>query len=310
MKPIITLLSLVILISPLCAQKHNLAFNLQKGNVYFQTVTANSTIRQNLGGQQMDIKATIVGRMSYKVNDFKNNIYSMDVKYESVSMKMEMQGTTMDFSSDKKEGGDQLSTMMSKFLAGLTKSPFQIEMTSKGKIQSIKGLDVLFDKMFDEFPSLSPEQKAQFKGQLAQSYGGDAFKSNFEMAMAIYPDKPVAVGEKWTVNSASKTGMELKIGSEFQLADASGSFNTIKGLSKLEIVDKEAYTTQNGIDMKFDITGDMTTELKVNKQTGWIEEGKLTQSLKGNAITKDSPQTPGGMTIPMVIDTHMLISGK
>jgi hypothetical protein len=136
-------------------------------------------------------------------------------------MKMAMRGMTMEFSSDKKEGGDQLTAMMSKLLGALTKSPFQVEMTSKGKIQSIKNIDVLFEKMFDEFPTLSPEQKAQLKGQIAQSYGGDAFKSNFEMSMAIYPDQPVAVGEKWTVNSSVKSGMDLKIVSEYLLADAS-----------------------------------------------------------------------------------------
>ncbi len=310
MKSLIALLSFVILTSPLCAQKQNLSFNLQKGSTYFQTMTANSAINQNFGGQSMDIKMTIVGKMSYKVNDFKNNLYSMDVKYESMTMKMGMQGMNMEFSSDKNEGGDQLSVMMSKLLGALTKSPFQIEMTNKGKIQSIKNIDVLFDKMFDEFPSLSPEQKAQLKGQLAQSYGGDAFKSNFEMAMAIYPEKPVAVGEKWIVNSSSKSGMDLKIVSEYLLADATGSINTLKGASKLEVADKNIFTPSNGLEMKFDVSGDMATELKVNKQTGWIEEGKLTQTLKGNAQTKDSPQTPGGMTIPMTIETNMSISGK
>lgn len=84
----------------------------------------------------------------------------------------------------------------------------------------------------------------------------------------------------------------------------------MRGNSKLEVADKNAYAPTNGLEMKFDISGDMASELKINKQTGWIEEGKLTQALKGNAVTKDSPQTPGGMTIPMTIDTSMSISGK
>lgn len=312
MKKILTLLTLTVTLSSLFAQKQNLSFNLQKGNTYYQTLTSLSVINQTLGSQIMEIKVNMTCRVSYKVNEINNNQYNLDVKYESLSMKMFLPNNmTMEFSSEnKEETSDQMSAIFSKVMKALTQTPFQMELTKKGKIISIKNIDAIFEKMFSSFPSMSPEQKAQIKSQIGQSFGPDQFKSNFEMMMAIYPEQPVAIGEKWKTESISNALMSLKASSEFQLINQEGELNTIKGKSQIVVVDKNAFVNTNGIEMRFDMTGEQVTELKVNKRTGWVEAGKLTQSLKGKAITKDSPQTPGGMAIPMDIVTTMNLAGK
>jgi hypothetical protein len=274
-------------------------------------MTSNSIINQTFGDQKIDIKVNVTGRMSYKVNEVSNSQYNLDVKYESLSIKMFMPNNmTMEFSSGKKETGNEMSAMLSNVMDALTKAPFQIDMTKKGKIIAIKNMEVLFNNMFNSFPDLSPEQKAQIKTQISQSFGDEQFKSNFEMMMAIYPEQPVTVGEKWKMESTSSGQMSLKISSEFQLLKQEGEQSSIKGVSQIQAADKEKYITANGIEMRFEMGGEQTMELKVNKRTGWVEEGKLTQSLKGKAVTKDTPQTPGGMSIPMNIETTMDVVGK
>ena len=302
MKKILTLLALIVTLPSLHAQKLDLKLNLQKGSTYYQTMTSITVINQTLGDKKIDVKVNVEGKMSYKVNEAKNNQYNLDVKYERLSMKMYLPNNiTMEFSSETKETSDQMSAMFSKIMGALTQTPFQVEMSNKGKIISIKNVDVIFDNMFNSFPDLSPEQKAQIKSQIGQSFGPDQFKSNFEMMMAIFPEKLVATGDKWKVESTSSSQMSLKTSGEFQLLSQSGELSTIKGISQVTVADKDAFMNANGIEMKFDMTGEQTMELKLNKRTGWLEEGKLSQSLKGKAITKDTPQTPGGMSIPMNI---------
>ncbi len=311
MKKILTLLALIVTLPSLHAQKLDLKLNLQKGSTYYQTMTSITVINQTLGDKKIDVKVNVEGKMSYKVNEAKNNQYNLDVKYERLSMKMYLPNNiTMEFSSETKETSDQMSAMFSKIMGALTQTPFQVEMSNKGKIISIKNVDVIFDNMFNSFPDLSPEQKAQIKSQIGQSFGPDQFKSNFEMMMAIFPEKLVATGDKWKVESTSSSQMSLKTSGEFQLLSQSGELSTIKGISQVTVADKDAFMNANGIEMKFDMTGEQTMELKLNKRTGWLEEGKLSQSLKGKAITKDTPQTPGGMSIPMTIETTMNVTGK
>ena len=60
--------------------------------------------------------------------------------------------------------------------------------------------------------------------------------------------------------------------------------------------------------LKYDMAGTMTSDIKIDKKTGWTMSAKISQSIKGNAYVKDNPQMPGGMTIPMTISNDMTIT--
>ena len=62
--------------------------------------------------------------------------------------------------------------------------------------------------------------------------------------------------------------------------------------------------------LKYNMSGTMSSEIKVNRKSGWVIESKINQIIKGTAEVKDNPKIPGGMIIPMTMSNEMTITEK
>jgi hypothetical protein len=58
----------------------------------------------------------------------------------------------------------------------------------------------------------------------------------------------------------------------------------------------------------YNIKGSMTSEIKVDRASGWIIEAKISQKMKGDSHVKGNPQMPNGMTIPMETATETVVT--
>ncbi len=279
-----------------------LNLNLAQGKEYRQNSEMKMTMTQSFGGQTMNIVATIKGGMKYLVKGVTPTAYDIDVLYESMAMEMQMPQATMKFSSENPDGED----IFSQVLASMINKPFQIQLSKSGKVISVKNIGSLFATAFDKFPNLTEQQKAQIKDQLEQSYGEKAFASAMEMMFAIYPDKPVKIGEKWTVQSKLKSSVSANMSSTYQYVEEGADFRKIHGDSKITAEENGEYINSNGMDMKFNMNGTMISDIKVDKKTGWVLEAKITQDIAGEAHVKGNEQMPDGMSIPMTIKTEIV----
>ncbi len=285
------------------AQKAKLALNLEKGQTYKQSTDAKATVNQDVSGQKIEIVMNIKGDMSYLVTATEGDSYNMEVRYESLSIAMQMPQGNAEFSSEKDDEND----IFSMILGEITKSPFEITMTKTGKITEVKNAENLFNSAFDKFPDIPVAQLNQLKSQINQAYGAKAFKGNIEMATAIFPDKPVKRGESWTINTKLESGMAADMTSNYTYVESNKDHHLIRGEAVIQTADKDAYVEANGMPMRYDMTGQMKSEIKVDKKTGWILEAKINQAIKGDTHIKENPQLPNGMTIPMEMTTEMTI---
>lgn len=304
MKRILNLFIGLVLLTSCQAQKDKLELNLTKGEIYNQEMVSNVSILQTINGQQVNMKMSINAKMTYKVTDIQNSVYDMEVRYESLEMKMSLPNGQMEFSSEKNDERDIFSTI----LGTMKNKPFLVKMTKTGKVNEVKNIDAVFSNMFDKFPQLSDVQKQQIKGQIMQAYGEKAFKGNIEMCSAIFSDSPVSKGDKWTINTQLESGMSAKMETVYEFKELSDSYYQILGNSKIETADKDAYIESNGMPLKYDMAGDMTSDIKIDKKTGWTINAKIYQTIKGTAYVKDNPQMPGGLAIPMTMNNEMTIT--
>lgn len=306
MKTLYSIFFLLFAITASFAQK-SLTLNLVQGREYRQSSNVKATITQSFGGQEMTINMTVKATMVYQVKGVNANSYNMDVRYENMTMEMVMPQATMKFSSENPGESD----MVSQALAGMTKTFFQVEMAKNGKVNSVKNMDKVFAAAFEKFTQVSPEQKEQIKAQLSQSYGDKAIANSIETVTAIFPDKPVKVNDTWTISTGLSTAMaEATISTTYKFVEEKPEYRKIHGDSKITAVKKDEYTMTNGMEMKFDMEGTMTSDIKVDKTSGWILEANVVQNLNGTAHVKGNDQMPQGMTIPMKIKTEVLNTGN
>jgi len=283
-----------------------LGLNLTKGEVYFQKMISNASVIQTVNGQEMKMNMILNGKMSYKVIDIQDSIYQMEVRYESLSMKMSLPSGVMEFNSEKNDEKD----IFSSILGVIKNKPFLIKMTKTGKIKEVKNINLLFSNMFEKFPQLTDMQKQQIQNQLIQAYGEQSFKGNLEMCSAIFSDSPVSKGDKWEIKTKLETGMDANMVSTYELKEINNSSYLISGASKIETAKKDPDIQSNGMPLNYNLSGTMSTEIKINRKSGWVIESKISQTIKGTAEIKSNPQMPGGMVIPMTMNNEMTITEK
>ena len=74
--------------------------------------------------------------------------------------------------------------------------------------------------------------------------------------------------------------------------------------------DKDATVETNGIPMKYDMSGDMTSNIKVDKNSGWIIEATIIQDIKGDITMEGNDQMPEGLKISMTMKSDVTYTDK
>jgi len=287
------------------AQKLDLSLNLQEGKTYTQQSESKLSIVQNINGQELNINMSVKGSMSYLVKTATKEDYLIDMQYEALSMYMELpQGGSVEFNSEKEDQNDIMSTVLN----GITNQPISIVLGKKGTISEVSDLDSLWTSVFSQFSNIPEEQLKQVQDQIKSAYGPEALKGNVEMVTAIFPSERVQVGDEWVVTNSMQSMMPVDVNSTYKLAEIQDGYYLIQGASSLQTSDTAAIVDSNGMPMKYNMTGAINSEIKIDKQSGWIIEAQNTQDIEGEAQIQPNPQMPMKMTIPMVMKNETRIT--
>lgn len=306
MKKILNLILISIIWTSSQAQQTELKLNLTKGKAYKQITNAKVKIIQHINGQKINSEMTLIGTMSYLVKEVNENDYEMDVQYESLSMSMQLPQGKMEFSSEKNDEQD----VFSMILGEMKNKSFQIRLTKRGKVIGVKNIELLFESVFKKFSQIPENQLIQIKAQLMKAYGEKAFKGNIEMITAIYPKKSVIKGESWNIITKLESGMSAELSTTYKFTESTTNFHVIVGDSKIVTGDKDAYVETNGMPTRYNLKGTMSSNIKVDKISGWIIEAKINQAFQGDVYIKDNPRLPGGLKIPMIMESNMTFTNK
>ena len=207
-------------------------------------------------------------------------------------------GISVAFDSEKNDPKDTASTAL-----GLMKDmPFHMKMNKQGKVLAISDVSKMFAAVFQKFPKLTPFAKQKLQAQIEQSFGEKAFKNNMENMMAFYPQTAVNKGSKWTVSTTTASAnMDMQVENNYTLDEVTAGQYLISAVSKMNSPNAGTYKELNGISAKTEISGNITTSMKIDKKSGWIAESASSMNLKGNVSFKANDKMPQGMTIPMEI---------
>ncbi len=286
------------------AQPVTLALHLETGKVYWQKSSIQSTIVQDLDGQEMKIVSNVNTVVANKVLEEKADSYLMEVAYVNLGMSADMPQGKSDFNSDKQGDKDAYSQL----LADMTAKPFHCTMLKNGRITEVKGLEPIIDSAFARSTKI-PKQVAELaKKQMIDTYGNNALISSSGTAGWLLPDKPVKTGDKWTTESHINTSFQLSVKSENTLTELQDEFAIITSTSTVEVPHQETFIEIAGALVKYNLKGTMTSEAKVDRKSGWIISSNATMEVEGTTFMKGDDDIPEGMTIPMKITWKIQIA--
>jgi hypothetical protein len=283
--------------------KQELTLNLEKGETYIQNSSSNTTIFQIIGAQQASTGIAVNAQTSFKVLDISKGLFTMEVRYQHMIMSVVTPQEIKQYSTENSVPSDFVSMAMQN----LKDKPFKIIMDRKGNVVEVKGIAALFEDAVKRFKGDNARKQA-ILNQLVQAFGEKSFISNIERCSAIFPSEPVGTGQRWTIANSTSGAMASNVITEFKLTAINDSICDITGNAKVSTDNKEALEV-NGIVMKYNMSGTMTSNIKIDRKTGWIKKAQLKQNIGGNAQIRAGEQAQE-VTVPMNLSSEVTISDK
>jgi hypothetical protein len=230
----------------------------------------------------------------------------MDASYHSLSTKIEQAAGFINFDSKKNDPQDKPSMAFS----AIVNKPLKMEITKSGKVRSVSNADKLIQDAIANVAQLDTTQQAQVKALLLQFFDPEALKGYIEAGASIFPATPVAKDEKWKVDIKRETPTKMVLSISYQLIDVVKDIYMVHGEGTI-ISDKNASPVKiNGMPVKYTLSGSFISDVRLNKNTGWISSFKTTQLMVGDMHIQDNPELPGGISIPVSFNTNEVISGN
>ena len=250
--------------------------NLTVGESYYHDNKTKVVKTQEINGESLISDISYGGKMSFLVKEKKDSVYHLEVRFQTMYLKVNSNGNEITANTQQIDSTDILSMLLKE----LTESPFDISISKYGIVQEVT-MEKVFDNLFSFNPDLPKIEKARMIYMLKQSFGEKAMKGSVEMLTAIYPKKVVKEGDKWKNKIRLETVSGITMENEFVLEELNQDFAIINSQSKTISDDNNSFIKINGELLRFNSNGSMISTFKIDKNTGWIKESEINQNISG-----------------------------
>ena len=259
-------------------QKIQYKLNLRKGQSYYVRVISDSNVAQEMMGQKsiVEVTAGFGYRFDVKEVDEKGNGWvdcTFDwVKFRQKAPMMEVAYDSANKVSPVPAGAQGVAVFLG---AG-----FSAKITPQGQAEQVKATEQLRKNIEAQIPE-GPERKQMLdafeKQQLAES-----IKELCLSPMAVYPDKPVGIGDSWSRTVSFRT-QPLIFDNKWTLKDRKAGTAIIEAATGVKS-NPEALQDA-AVKMKLEMSGKRLGQIEIRESTGQIMRSKITQDLSGQMQT-------------------------
>jgi len=300
-KTIVFVTSLMVALSTVLAkgaEKMQYKLKFEKGQKYYTKTITEQKISQTVMGQEQNMEQTIGMGIDFDVNDVDANGNAwIDYTYSwAMSRQKGPMGEIVYDSSDK----DSPVPPQVLGFAALLGQGFSLQITHDGQVKQIKGLDKMSRNIQKELPE-GPLREQMTKG-LDQFLSEEAIKEQTEISMAIYPDKPVGVGDSWSKTSSTSHGFAIIMENKWTLKSCENGMATIEVLSNIKSNPDAKPMEMGPAKMSYEFTGNQKGLIKMQESTGQILHSKTEQQMSGQMKMIATGPQPQEMMIPMKIN--------
>lgn len=263
-----------------------LRLKLEKGTTYQTTMTTNTLINQEMMGQQMNVTQYMEMVISYHVLDvLPNKNFKMDYAFDKMKISSLVNGQEIVMDSDGPEDNP-----MNKVLKDMVGYTVKLEMTPRGEVQQVEGLDQFVQRMAGN-PQLT---------QSMQMFGSnESFESFIDQTFNYFPEEAVEEGSKWTSSFELPSLMNTEIVMNFEVASITNKDVLLNVASN---IDMDMPIEQNNMKIDMKMTGTQNGTMTVDASDGWVKESNIKQAFDMHMKMKN-PQNGEDMEIPMKMES-------
>lgn len=278
-----------------CNNAVNLSLNVKKGDKYNVHEVVNQQSTMTINNQDTNSNQIMDMNFEMDVKDVdKDKNVTMGYKYDSIKISTEAAGRKVDYDSKKPDSTNPLSSIYGAVIG----KGFTVKLSNKGQALDIKGVDDLLNSVVDKFPG-NDEQKKALKATLAQSFGDEAIKSMVNQSMNYYPQSEVKNNDTWENKYDIKTMFPMTVSNKLKLLGEKNGLLNVDVQSTVTVDTKDKPEDFMALKANMKLDGDCKGTVNINKETGLMEKGNLTETMAGDIEILANKAIPQNIKMPM-----------
>lgn len=205
----------------------------QPGETYTSVMDMEQSMKMNVMGQTIPMTQTQRQEHAMNVISLQDSVYTLERTLTRMQMSTEsdaIPSQSFDTATDTSAAAVQSNPALA-----LIDLPVRIEMTPKGKIMRVDGVEEMASKMKESLQGSL--QKEQIESMLDPENIREAMRS-----ISPYPEGPVRVGDSWDVSYAMNMGMPIQV-------DATYTLTRVEGQTAYTDVSMTMNTPEGGAEM-------------------------------------------------------------
>ena len=283
-------------------EKIQLQLNLQKGKSYSLRWTMDQEISQEPTGQKQDMTQVISMVYTFKVKEVDaDGIVLVNLIHDSVLFKQD--GPMGKIEYDSSNPPDVVPPMASGF-ADIVGQNVSMRIARDVHVKEVQGGDEMVGHIIEQSDIPDEAMKASMKESMTKQFGDQSMKEMMKTMTALYPGKPVGIGESWSKEIAISRGFPMIVDYTFTLKSRKSGVAIIEERSGIK-TDPEAAMEVGPMKLRYDMSGDQKGTLEIDEATGWHIRSKWTQELSGKVKVEGLLQTSEGMSWPISVKSIM-----
>ncbi len=260
--------------------KYSFELQLKEGGVY--KINSNTSNEQTvkMGVQNNSGKDAQSTSMDFVVKEKLKDGYKTEVVIKSMSEKQTAQGKEIALDTNAPMPKSKELQMPWRMQKAIINTPFEVELTNKGKVLKITGLEAIYKKVETEFKKeFKPQELEMIVANVKQSFNEEMLKKQFEKGINKFPNRSVAIGETWIEeNNIPEQNVIQKNTYKLEKVE-----NDEVIISSVGIMSQNNEKTDDKAGMKQSIAMSNSSQGKIiyDASTGWLKSSTTTESIKG-----------------------------
>ena len=286
--------------------KFDLRPHFAKGDVHHINATLDQTIEQTIHGRKQVVRQLIGIGYAFTVLDVASDgSTSIAVRYDSMTFAQKSPAGQVEYDSTKPPRDVPPAA---RGFAAIVGQSFTLTVSSDGQVTRVGGLDALLKNVLAKLELPEGPAKMASDKLVRQMLSEPNVKSSMEGLLAVYPGRPIGVGDTWTQKSQVNSGFPLVLDTTFTLKSRHDGIATVAVKAAASSNSEAPPVDLASVRLSYDLTGEQTGAIDITESTGWLRAADLDQSLTGS-LKLQSPNAPLE-TVPTTVHTKTHLTAK
>ncbi len=254
---------------------------LEKGTSFNYEITNTNNIGMSIMGQDMSVDGKSAQDYNFTVKAIQpTGVTDIDFKIDRITVDATVPMTdAISYDSDKGNTDSPLGS-----LGGLIGKTMEASLNKNGTVTSIEGADAMMKQVLGKVKG-----GAQMATILEGYIGESAFKNTFATLTGFSQGKALQVGDSWTKEVDTKSGVSLMTDYTYTIRERSGGKVTIDVTGESKSDPNAKPIEAQGVKMSYNLAGPVSGVIVVDEKTGWAVTSDIQQDLSGKITVGGTP---------------------